>query len=360
MNGIQQINRVFLLACAPFIGVLLWLLSMQAHITLPPLERPSFGDAGTPGLADISGVIDQKLQKATADAGQTKSVLEKFYQIYEQSSAMVSDMLKVATAQAARPSIIFDQRIAAKLGSPIRQVSSANIDLKLYNLDGDRYNGYALKVNLKSDKAMKMVLGQDKVGGSETTLDAASRYGAVAGVNAGGFADDARTGKRYPLDTTVLNGKYVNGGFFPSKDDETFIGISTNRKLIGGKFSNQEDLDRLSPAFGATFVPVLLQNGKKQSIPPQWQTSPARAARTVVGNFKNDQLLFIVTDGADASGNSGATLAELQDRMAQLGVQDAYNLDGGGSSTLVFNGQVINRPSDGKLRPLATHFLFFR
>jgi exopolysaccharide biosynthesis protein len=104
----------------------------------------------------------------------------------------------------------------------------------------------------------------------------------------------------------------------------------------------------------------LLKNGNKQIIPARWQTSPARAPRTVVGSYKNDQLLFLVTDGHDENGNSGATLAELQDKLLQLGVQDAYNLDGGGSSTLVFDGNVINHPSDGRLRPLATHFLFFK
>lgn len=361
MNTVQHINRVFLLACAPFIGILFWLLAMQTHIELPSLGGA--GQASAAGesspLGGVASAITAKLGMAQTNAGQTKSVIEKFYQLYEQSSAIAGDVLKSATVQAARPVALYDQRVTAKLGQPIRSATSGNIELKLFNLDGSRFNGYALKVNLKSDKAMRMVLGKDNLGSSETTLSAASRYGAVAGVNAGGFADDNRTGKRYPLDTTMLNGKYVNG-FFPSRDDEAFVGLSTSRKLIGGEFTRQDDLDKLSPAFGATFVPVLLKNGAKQSIPYQWQTSPARAPRTVVGSYKHDQLLFIVTDGADENGNSGATLAELQDKLAQLGIKDAYNLDGGGSSTLVFDGQVINRPSDGQQRPLPTHFLFFR
>lgn len=357
MNQVQQLNRLLLLACAPFIGALFWMLAMQTHISLPELAGPSPASAapaaGIPAAADAA----VRLDKAGTVAGQTKSIVQKFYQVYEQSSVLTGEVLKIAAVQAARPAAIYDQRIVAKLGSPIRSASSGNIDLKLFNFDGGNYNGYALKVNLKSDKAMKMVLGKDKFGASETTLAAASRYGAVAGVNAGGFADDSRG--RYPLDTTIIGGKYLNG-FFPSRDGEAFIGLSTSRKLIGGKFSSQADLDKLGPAFGATFVPVLLKNGEKQPIPYQWQTSPARAARTVVGNFKHDHLLFVVTDGNDDSGNSGATLAELQDKLRQLGITDAYNLDGGGSSTLIFDGQVMNRPADGKLRPLPTHFLFFR
>lgn len=357
MNPIQQMNRTFLLAVAPFLGAMLYLLISTFSVQLPELAKP----ASVPfTMENDFTTTSQKLDQMKADATVTRSTIEKYYQIYEKSASEVAGMVTSADAAMKRPLFIFDNHIASKLGGKVtRSTSSANIDLKLYTFDDPRYRGYALKVDLKTDKAMRMVLGKDQVGGSETTLDAARRYSAVAGVNAGGFADDSKTGKRYPLSTTVLNGKYVYG-FFPSTDDLTFIGMSTDRKLIGGKFTRQADLDKLKPAFGSTFVPTLLLGGKKQPIPAQWQTSPARAPRTVVGNFKNDQLIFLVTDGYDEKGNSGATLAELQDKLIGLGVKDAYNLDGGGSSSLVYDGQVINRPSDGRLRLMPTHFLFFK
>jgi len=357
MNPVQLINRTLLLASAPFLGILLYLLCTHLAVPLPDFHR--FADTQFSIQSELAA-SSQKLDKAAADATQTRTTIERFYQLYEQSAKDVVAMVQTASSASAKPQTIFDNRISAKLGANVaRQTNSANIDLKLYYLTEPNYKGYALKVNLKADSAMKMVLGKDKVGSSETTLDAVRRYGAVAGVNAGGFADDNRTGKRYPLSTTVLNGKYVYG-FEPTFEDLAFIGLSTDRKLIGGRFSKQEDLDKLKPNFGATFVPVLLQNGKKQAIPAQWQNSPARAPRTVIGNFKNDQLLFLVTDGYDERGNSGATLAELQDKLVALGVKDAYNLDGGGSSSLIFDGQIINRPSDGKLRSLPTNFLFFK
>lgn len=357
MNSVQFVNRMLLLATAPFIGIILFLLCSHMTVQLPEVQRSaSVSFSFSSELQKIS----QQLDKAKTDAAQTRTTIERFYQLYEQSAKDMVAMVQTADAASTKPTAIFDNRISVKLGGKLaRQTNSANIDLKLYNLNEANYKGYALKVNMKSDSAMKMVLGKDKVGSSETTLDAVRRYGAVAGVNAGGFADDDRTGKRYPLSTTVLGGKYVYG-FEPTFEDLAFIGLSTDRKLIGGKFSRQEDLDKLKPTFGATFVPVLLQNGKKQAIPSQWQTSPARAPRTVIGNFKNDQLLFLVTDGYDERGNSGATLAELQDKLLSLGVKDAYNLDGGGSSSLIFDGQIINRPSDGKLRSLPTNFLFFK
>ncbi|CAG7650424.1 hypothetical protein PAESOLCIP111_06076 [Paenibacillus solanacearum] len=358
MNGIQQLNRTMLFFFAPFLGLLIYLLSTQISIVLPEL-----GDTLHTTFS-IQAELQQalgKLDKMNSDAAQTRTTVEKYFELYAKSATEVAGMTQLAEAASKRPTIIFDSRVASRLGGKLsRTASSGNIDLKLYTFSDSKYKGYALKIDLKSDKAMQMVLGKDKVGGSETTLEAVRRYGAVAGVNAGGFADDNKTGKRYPLSTTMLGGKYVYG-FEPTFEDLAFIGLSKDRKLIGGKFARQQDLDKLNPSFGATFVPILLQGGKKQSIPSLWINSPARAPRTVVGNFKNDQLIFLVTDGYDERGNSGASLPELQDKLAALGVKDAYNLDGGGSTTLIFDGQVINRPSDnGRLRPLATHFLFFK
>ncbi|TVY10372.1 phosphodiester glycosidase family protein [Paenibacillus cremeus] len=356
-NPIKLINRTMLLACAPFIGLMIYLLSTQISVELPKQGM------SMPAMFSMQDDLQKaltKLDKMKDDAGQTRTTIEKYFELYAKSATEVAGMSQTVDAATKRPTAIFDSRVGAKLGGNLtRTASSGNIDLKLYTFNDSRYKGFALKIDLKSDKGMKMVLGKDKLGSSETTLEAVRRYGAVAGVNAGGFADDTKTGKRYPLSTTMIGGKYVYG-FEPSFEDLAFIGISTDLKLIGGKFARQEDLDKLKPSFGSSFVPILLQNGKKQSIPSVWLNSPARAPRTVVGNFKNDQLLFLVTDGYDENGNSGASLPELQDKLTALGVRDAYNLDGGGSTTLVFDGQVINHPSDGHMRPLATHFLFFK
>ncbi|WP_019534242.1 phosphodiester glycosidase family protein [Paenibacillus ginsengihumi] len=356
MNPIPLINRTMLLAGAPFLGIIVFLMIFPLAVQLPERAETAFS------RIDLSPALEEtlaKLDKTQSDAAQTRATVERFYELYAKSNEAMSSMLKTAEAASQRPTAIFEERVARHLGGKVsRSTSTDNIDLKLYYFSEAKYNGYGLKVDLKSDKAMQMVLGNDQVGGSETTLSAAKRYGAVAGVNAGGYADDPKTGKRYPLSTTMYNGKYVYG-FEPTFDDLAFVGMSKDRKLIGGKFSRQADLDKLNPDFGATFVPVLLQNGKKQPLPAAWQST--RAPRTVVGSFKNDQLLFLVVDGYDENGSSGATLAELQDKLVALGVKDAYNLDGGGSSSLVYEGQVINKPSDkGRLRQLPTHFLFFK
>ena len=84
--------------------------------------------------------------------------------------------------------------------------------------------------------------------------------------------------------------------------------MSKSGKLIGGKFYSQSELDRLDPMFGATFVPVLLQNGSKTTI-PEMENDPGRAPRTVIGNYKDDQLLILVTEGYDEKGQIGSHAA---------------------------------------------------
>ncbi|MEC0368797.1 phosphodiester glycosidase family protein [Paenibacillus chibensis] len=350
----KQINRFFLLATAPFVGLFIVLLfSMKPlHLEVDPVP---YAPEGT--LKEQTVILKEHLDKADQSVKVTLASIRKTAALYNQTTAAMTSIVTNARTQALRPEIIYNRRITAKLGVPFERVESDRIRIELYRVNPGVYQGYAMKVKLKDPAAMKMSLGRDCVGGAETTMQAVARHGAVAGINAGGFADNG--GKRYPLSTTVLNGKYLTG-FESSFKDLFFVGLDPSGKLVGGKFYSQSELDSLKPSFGATFVPVLLKNGQPMPIPEKWKVSPKRAPRTVIGNYKDDQLIIIVVDGYNESGSSGATLQELQSKMYGMGVVDAYNLDGGGSSSLIVNGRVVNHPSDGNLRPVPTHFLFFK
>jgi len=77
-----------------------------------------------------------------------------------------------------------------------------------------------------------------------------------------------------------------------------------------------------------------------------------RAPRTALGITPNQHLLLVVVDGRQPGYSDGMTLLELAKLMHELGANEAMNLDGGGSAELVIEGQVVNRPSDGKERPI--------
>ncbi|MFK4836044.1 phosphodiester glycosidase family protein [Microbacterium sp. ZW T2_14] len=72
--------------------------------------------------------------------------------------------------------------------------------------------------------------------------------------------------------------------------------------------------------------------------------------RTAVGVIDENHLVFVVVDGRQSGYSEGVTLTELADIMIDLGATTAYNLDGGGSSTMYFDGEVINSPSNGDER----------
>jgi len=69
--------------------------------------------------------------------------------------------------------------------------------------------------------------------------------------------------------------------------------------------------------------------------------------RTAIGVTADGHILIVVVDGRDPGYSRGVTLTELADIMISLGATTAYNLDGGGSSELWFNGEVVNQPSNG-------------
>lgn len=68
--------------------------------------------------------------------------------------------------------------------------------------------------------------------------------------------------------------------------------------------------------------------------------------RTIVGVVDENHLIFVVIDGRDPGYSAGMTMTEAAELMVSLGATTAYNLDGGGSSTMYYDGQVVNHPSN--------------
>lgn len=76
------------------------------------------------------------------------------------------------------------------------------------------------------------------------------------------------------------------------------------------------------------------------------------SARCAIGQKLDGTWILIVVDGA--SGSSGCTLLQMANKMIALGAHQACNLDGGGSASVWYNGQIINNPSDGTERLLGS------
>lgn len=79
--------------------------------------------------------------------------------------------------------------------------------------------------------------------------------------------------------------------------------------------------------------------------------------RTALGYIDTDHYVLVVVDGRNDGYSKGVTMTELANIMLGLGCQCAYNIDGGGSSAMYFNGSIINQPSNGGER--ATSDIFY-
>ncbi|KNH18026.1 exopolysaccharide biosynthesis protein [Arthrobacter sp. ZBG10] len=66
--------------------------------------------------------------------------------------------------------------------------------------------------------------------------------------------------------------------------------------------------------------------------------------RTAVGVIDGNHLVFVVVDGRSPGYSAGVTMTGLAEIMQGLGATTAYNIDGGGSSTMYFNGSLVNNP----------------
>lgn len=102
-----------------------------------------------------------------------------------------------------------------------------------------------------------------------------------------------------------------------------------------------------------SFGPVLVNNSQI----PENLTSDVSGTnpRTAIGQREDGELVFVVVDGRLPGYSEGMTIDELAQYMLDLGCKTAYNLDGGMTSCMVFNDQVISRPcgTGGRERPLS-------
>ena len=95
--------------------------------------------------------------------------------------------------------------------------------------------------------------------------------------------------------------------------------------------------------------PILLSNGHIQTNLDGFNPTSFvnfRHPRTAIGTRKDGALVFVTVDGRQPKKSVGMTIPELAALMSELGCQEAMNLDGGGSTTMVIRNQIVNSVSD--------------
>jgi exopolysaccharide biosynthesis protein len=134
--------------------------------------------------------------------------------------------------------------------------------------------------------------------------------------------------------------------------DMHIIVAPTKQDMID--FKAQLEADGRTIVNGYTFGPGLVINGEKQTGFVDMDNAADRAAqRMCLAQIGPLEYLCISSEGPEDPGSTGLTMEQFSQLVASFeGVINAYNLDGGSSSTMVFNKDKVNSPNNPKRRPL--------
>lgn len=214
--------------------------------------------------------------------------------------------------------------------------SKGNEKTTVEKITGKNYVGYVMIVPDASK--VNLVDGRKSSRGSKLS-EIVKNNNAIAGINAGGFADDGGVGAGNILcDATIINKKLLYGN---KNTKYSLIGLSSDKKLVLGKYTYQNALNAGIES-AVEFGPFIIVNGKNQITNA---SSGGIHPRMAIGQRKDGTFLFVVIDGRQPGYSIGTNLLELQNIFNRYDAYNAANLDGGSSATMYYNGKVINKTS---------------
>ena len=198
---------------------------------------------------------------------------------------------------------------------------------------------YVADVRLSSAEYLKTALAKGSYGKNVTdeTSDIASSVNAIFAVNGDYYG--ARE-KGY----VIRNGVVYRDTALKNSEDLVVYGDGSF-EIINESLVSAAELVEKGAVQVLSFGPALIENGKV-AVEQSDEVGRAKASnpRTAIGIIDDLHYIFVVSDGR-TSASEGLSLAELAEFMLDAGAVTAYNLDGGGSSTMYFNGQVVNVPT---------------
>ena len=218
-----------------------------------------------------------------------------------------------------------------------------NISINLTETTVNNTQVYVADVTVSSSDYLKTAFAQNSFGTNvtaKTSVTAADNNAILAvngdyyGANSSGYV--IRNGVIY-RDTVRENS---NNGDLAIYKDGSF-------KIIYEDQISAEQLVNDGVVNLLAFGPALVENGEI-TVDTNTEVGQAMASnpRTAIGIIDENHYIIVVSDGR-TSESKGLSLYQLAEVMKSYGAKTAYNLDGGGSSTLYFNGQVINKPTTG-------------
>lgn len=208
---------------------------------------------------------------------------------------------------------------------------------KLIKFKYNEFNCYL--VAIYDPTKINVGIANDKINGSGQILtEIAKNNDAVVAINGGGYLwSNGR-----PRGLVVKDGKVL---YSQSSIKYTTAAITNDGVLIAGNLSSS-DISKKKIKYALSFGPALIVNGKPMKI--IGTGGSGLNPRTVIAQRKDGIILFLVVNGYDQSiswkGRGGVYLNDLLIILQRYGAYNAVNMDGGSSTTMVINNELINSP----------------
>lgn len=210
---------------------------------------------------------------------------------------------------------------------------------KIIPLSGTGYQGYLVAIY---DPSRIQLVTSNYLGTRGEFLESmAKRENALIAINAGGFADAGGVGNGgIPTGTLIKNVKILYQGVDTGWGGG-IVGFTKDNILMLYKGS-AEGAIQAGIENAVEFGPFLIVNGKRSIA--KGNGGYGISSRTAIGQRKDGIVLFVVIDGRQPGYSLGVSMSELTDIFVRYRAYNAVNLDGGASSSLVENGNLISKP----------------
>lgn len=174
----------------------------------------------------------------------------------------------------------------------------------------------------------------------DRVIDMCKRYGGSVCINGGGFANGLSNGSDIPVGYVIDDGEVIWSEGNSNENRGNIIGLTEEGKLkLMNNATGTEAIDA-GIKYGLEFGPFLIVNGKSMEIVGM----PFGVAnKCVIAQRKDGVIMFLVTEGE--SYIDGASLKDVVEVLEKYGAYNAANLDGGQSTSLVINNQLVNSPN---------------
>ena len=242
----------------------------------------------------------------------------------------------------------FDEEEAAESAAEVttdnsgdsREYKDENVQVTYTQYETNGTTIHVADVRVSSAEYLKTAFAKGTYGKNVTqsTSEIAASNNAVLAVNGDYYGVQERG---YVIRNGVLYREEAG------ENDVLCIYADGSMKVVDPSTATAQELLEQGVWQAFSFGPGLITDGEID-VALNTEVGKAKASnpRTAIGIIDDLHYVFVVSDGRSGE-SEGLSLYELASFMEQLGVQTAYNLDGGGSSTMVFQGEVVNNPSSG-------------